>query len=237
MKKIINILILVALLVIIGLKLKGNKEIVKNRIYQYDKEQPIKVFAQKATQGKINYSQLFTGTFEANKEVKVNADVQGKITKYFVDEGAKVYKGQALVKLDASLLNIKLSEINVQIETLEKDLARYQVLAAADAIPALSAAAAATLSASALADSTTSVAFALAASAASPAAFFAASTAPDVLSFTASVTAPVAPDTASFVFSSQAVNNRVATTSESNVIFFILFPYVLDNALYSFLLI
>ena len=137
MKKIINILILVALLAIIGLKIKGNKEIVKNRIYQYDKEEPIKVLAQKATQGKINYSQLFTGTFEANKEVKVNADVQGKITKYFVDEGAKVHKGQALVKLDASLLNIKLSEINVQIETLEKDLARYQVLAAADAIPAV----------------------------------------------------------------------------------------------------
>lgn len=137
MKKIINILILIALLVLIGLKLKGNKEIVKNRIYKYDKEKAIKVFTQKIALADVNASQEFTGTFEANKEVKVNADVQGKIVKYYVDEGTKVHKGQALVKLDASLLNIKLAQVNVQIETLEKDLARYQVLAAADAIPAV----------------------------------------------------------------------------------------------------
>ncbi len=137
MKKIINILILIALLVLIGLKLKGNKEIVENRIYQYDKEKAIKVFTQKVVLENLNASQQFTGTFEANKEVKVNADVQGKIVKYYVDEGAKVSRGQTLVKLDASLLNIKLAQVNVQIETLEKDLARYQVLVAADAIPAV----------------------------------------------------------------------------------------------------
>lgn len=137
MKKIINILILIALLVLIGLKLKGNKDIVKNRIYQYDKEKPIKVFTQKIALESINAKQQFTGTFEANNEVKVNADVQGKIVKYYVDEGAKVRKGQALVKLDASLLYTSLEQVNVQIETLEKDLARYQILADADAIPAV----------------------------------------------------------------------------------------------------
>ena len=135
MKKIINILILIALLVLIGLKLKGNKAIVKNRIYQYDKEKPIKVFTQKIALEAVNANAQFTGTFEANNEVKVNADIQGKIVKYYVDEGAKVHKGQALVKLDASLLYTSLEQVNVQIETLEKDLARYQVLADADAIP------------------------------------------------------------------------------------------------------
>ena len=137
MKKIINILILIALLVLIGLKLKGNKDIVKNRIYQYDKEKAIKVFTQKITLESANSNQEFTGTFEANNEVKVNADIQGKIVKYYVDEGAKVRKGQALVKLDASLLYTSLEQVNVQIETLEKDLARYQILADADAIPAV----------------------------------------------------------------------------------------------------
>ncbi len=137
MKKIINILILIALLVLIGLKLKGNKDIVENRIYQYDKEKAIKVFTQKIALETVNANQQFTGTFEANKEVKVNADVQGKIVKYYVDEGAKVHKGQTLVKLDASLLNTSLETVNVQIETLQKDLARYQILADADAIPAV----------------------------------------------------------------------------------------------------
>jgi RND family efflux transporter MFP subunit len=137
MKNIINILILVALLVLIGLKLKGNKDIVKNRIYQYDKEKAIKVFTQKIALESVKANQEFTGTFEANKEGKIIADIQGKIVKYYVDEGARVRKGQPLVKLDASLLYTSLEQVNVQIETLQKDLARYQILADADAIPAV----------------------------------------------------------------------------------------------------
>jgi RND family efflux transporter MFP subunit len=135
MKKIINILILVALLVIIVLKLKENKEVVENRIYQYDKEKPIKVFTQKISSEIIDAKQQFTGTFQPVKEGKVIADVQGKIIKYYVDEGAKVRKGQSLVRLDASMLNDQLQQVNIQIETLEKDLARFKILADADAIP------------------------------------------------------------------------------------------------------
>ncbi len=135
MKNIISILIIVGIFVLIGLKLKVNKEIVKNRIYVYDKEKPIKVFTQKIEEKPIEYKQQFTGSFDADKEVRVNAEVQGGITKFYVDEGAKVKKGQPLVKLDDSLLKTQLSQINVQIETLKKDLARYEVLVKADAIP------------------------------------------------------------------------------------------------------
>ena len=135
MKKIINILILIALLVLIGLKLMENKKEVENRIYQYDKNKEIKVFTEKVSLNNIDASRLFTGTFQPEKEVRVNADVQGKIVKYYVDAGDKVRKGQSLVKLDESILRTQLEQINVQIETLEKDLARYQILAKADAIP------------------------------------------------------------------------------------------------------
>jgi len=137
MKKIINILILLALVAIIVLKLKENKAIVKNRVFQYDKEKAIKVFTQQITSETIDAQQTFTGTFQPVKEGKVIADVQGKIVKYYVDEGAKVRKGQSLVKLDASMLNDQIQQVNVQIETLEKDLARYQILADADAIPGI----------------------------------------------------------------------------------------------------
>ena len=128
MKNIISIIIVIGIFVLIGLKLKTNKEIVKNRIYIYDKEKPIKVFAQKIEEKPIAFNQQFTGSFDADREVRVNADVQGKITHFYVDEGAKVRKGQPLVKLDESLLKTQLSQINVQIETLNKDLKRYQVL-------------------------------------------------------------------------------------------------------------
>jgi len=135
MKKIINILILVAIVVLIGVKLMSNKQITENRVYQYDKEKPIKVFTQKITLSPLHIKQEFTGFFEANKEVKVNTDIQGKIVKYFVDEGTTVRKGQPLLKLDDSLLKLQLQQVNVQIETLEKDLARYEILTKADAIP------------------------------------------------------------------------------------------------------
>jgi len=60
MKNIINILILVALIVLIVLKLKDNKEVVENRIYQYDKEKPIKVFTQEVTSETIDAKKAFT---------------------------------------------------------------------------------------------------------------------------------------------------------------------------------
>jgi RND family efflux transporter MFP subunit len=137
MKNITSIIIIIGIFVLIGLKLKTNKEIVKNRIYIYNKEKPIKVFTQKIEKKPIEIKQQFTGSFEAEKEVRVNADVQGGITKFYVDEGTKVKKGQPLVKLDESLLQTQLNQINVQIETLKKDLNRYIILADADAIPGI----------------------------------------------------------------------------------------------------
>ncbi len=137
MKNIINILILLALVVVIVLKLKENKDTVENRVFQYDKEKPIKVFTQQIGTETIDAQQAFTGTFQPVREGKIIADVQGKILKYYVEEGEKVRKGQPLVKLDTSMLNDQLQQVNVQIETLEKDLARYQILADADAIPGI----------------------------------------------------------------------------------------------------
>ena len=47
MKKIINILILLALVAIVVIQLMGNKKIAENRVYHYDKEQAIIVAVKK----------------------------------------------------------------------------------------------------------------------------------------------------------------------------------------------
>ena len=74
MKKLTGFLILAALLVIIVVQLMNNKEVSENRVYQYDKTQSITVQTERVKSSSADRSQYFTGTFEANKEVKLNAD-------------------------------------------------------------------------------------------------------------------------------------------------------------------
>ncbi len=135
MKNIITILIIIALTVVTVLKLKVNKEVTKNRVYVYDKEKPIKVYARVVTEKPISFRQEFSGNFLPEKEVRVNTEVPGKVLKVYVNEGQKVKKGQALVKLDDSELKTQLQQINIKLKSLNKDYKRYKVLAENDAIP------------------------------------------------------------------------------------------------------
>jgi len=135
MKKIISLVIILGLIVITVYKLKVNKEITKNRVYVYDKEKPIKVYASIVNAKDVDIDQKYKGKFLPNKEVRVNTEVPGKILKVYIDEGQKVKKGQILIKLDDSELKTQLSQINVKLQNLRKDYKRYKILVENDAIP------------------------------------------------------------------------------------------------------
>lgn len=134
MKKIFYIIASLALIALVVIRLKGNKEIVEERVYHYDKKEAISVHTTTLKLENIDAKYLFTGNFEANKEVKLSADTQGKILAMYADNGDFVKKGQALVKLDAALLELQLQAVGVQIEGLEVDINRYTILTNADAI-------------------------------------------------------------------------------------------------------
>ncbi len=134
MKKIVGILILVALAAIIVIQLKGNKEISENRIYHYDKELSINVKAEKVDIASKHAAYNFTGTFNPKMEVKLNSDVQGKIIAIYANEGDNVRKGQALIKLDDKLLRLQVQTVNIQISGLETDVERYTTLVNSGAI-------------------------------------------------------------------------------------------------------
>lgn len=134
MKKILYITIPLALIVIMVLLLKSNKETAQKRIYTYDKEQAIEVKADTVKYQTEKEQNSFMGIFEPDKETKVSADVQGKIIQMYVDAGSYVKKGQALIKLDDALLKLQLQSAEIQIEGLEADVKRYSILAASDAI-------------------------------------------------------------------------------------------------------
>lgn len=133
-KAIIYIIVAVALVAVVAIRLKTNKETTENRVYQYDKEQAMNVQAITLKRERSTNDISYTGTFEPKKETKISADIQGKISSVLVDVGYTVRKGQALVQLDNSLLKLQLQSIEIQIEGLEVDVQRYTVLADADAI-------------------------------------------------------------------------------------------------------
>jgi RND family efflux transporter MFP subunit len=133
-KKIIAIIAGLTLIAVVVLKLKSNKEIVTERVYQYNEEEPIPVRTTIVKLQDIESELSYTGTFEPNKETKISAETQGKINHISVDVGDYVRKGQALIQLDNSLLDLQVQSVNVQIEGLEADVTRYTILAQSDAI-------------------------------------------------------------------------------------------------------
>ncbi len=131
---IVTLVILAVLCVVVVLQLKSNKKATEDRVYQYDKSTPVSVTAETVSRETTDRSYTISGTFEPNKETKISAEVQGKIIAVLVDVGTNVSKGQNLIQLDNSLLKLQLQSLDIQIEGLESDVARYTVLAKAEAV-------------------------------------------------------------------------------------------------------
>lgn len=134
LKKVLYVIIPLAIIAVMVVKLKTNKEITQNKIYEYDKEQAVNVQADTLHVENVNAKYSYSGTFEPNKETKISAELQGKINTLLVDVGSVVVKGQTLVLLDNSLLKLQVQTIDVQVEGLEADVKRFIILAKADAI-------------------------------------------------------------------------------------------------------
>ena len=134
LKKVLYVIILLAIIAVMVVKLKTNKEITQNKIYKYDKEQAIHVQADTLYVENINAKFLYSGTFEPYKETKISAELQGKLNTLLVDVGSVVIKGQTLVQLDHSLLKLQVQTIDLQVEGLEADVNRFIILSKADAI-------------------------------------------------------------------------------------------------------
>lgn len=134
MKKVLYIIIPLALIAIVVIKLKSNKEIVNDKVYQYDKEKAINVQVDTIKSELIGAEFAYSGTFEPNKETKLSTEIQGKINDVLVDVGTFVTKGQSLIQLDNSLLKLQLQSAEVQVAGLEADVKRFTVLANADAV-------------------------------------------------------------------------------------------------------
>ncbi len=132
-KGLIIILVLISLVALVA-RIAKNRETTLGQVYHYDKEQAISVEAITVKAEAIAAALSYPGTFEPVRETRVSAEMQGKINAMYADVGDVVHKGQPLIQLDNALLKLQLQSVEVQIEGLEADVARFTVLAAADAV-------------------------------------------------------------------------------------------------------
>ena len=134
MRKILYILIPLAIVIAIVAKLAMNKQTAEEKVYTYNREQGIQVIGQKVSVASVQPEYSFTGTFEPNREAKLSAEVQGKVNRVLVENGSLVRRGQVLIQQDDALLQLQLKSAQVQINGLEADLKRYRILVENDAI-------------------------------------------------------------------------------------------------------
>jgi RND family efflux transporter MFP subunit len=134
MKRIIYIAIGIIVLGITVISLLANRREVEAKVYRYNKLAEVAVKVDTVRLVELTGEKIYTGTFTSNRESKIMADVQGKVISIYVNEGDFVDKGRLLVEIDNALLLPELEAINVTIEGLEYDVARYATLADSGAI-------------------------------------------------------------------------------------------------------
>jgi len=78
---------------------------------------PVKVFQVKRQ--KISEKLFYTGLIKAWKEVNVTSDVGGKIAKIYVEEGARVKKGQLLAELDTRATRLQQEQARAGLAVTE----------------------------------------------------------------------------------------------------------------------
>lgn len=77
-----------------------------------------------------------SGTFKPTREMRFNADIQGKAIQVLVEKGQQIYEGQLIVKLDDQDLQRDLKLAKVNFNQAKTDLDRFTALKAGEGITA-----------------------------------------------------------------------------------------------------
>ena len=135
MKRVITVsVIVVALIVLAAIKLKSNKKAVEEKIYIRDSTEAILVSTTSPQSHTFEKSLSFLGVFDALHQNNVASDGSGKLLNLLVEEGDFVRAGQTIAKLDDEMIQLQIQNVQLNIEQLKNDNARFSVLKKENAI-------------------------------------------------------------------------------------------------------
>jgi len=138
MKSVRNIIIAVIILIAIGgiyFQLKRNKTKINSEVAMAAKEVdaiPVKVERAKISEIKLNIQS--NGSLEANQQLTVVSQTQGKIIRLYKNLGDAVRKGEIIAKVEDETISAAVMVAEANVDQQKKDIERYKRLSEGDAI-------------------------------------------------------------------------------------------------------
>lgn len=127
MKRLIAVLAAVAVIVLMGLVLYGNKAKMEAKAKQnVFTSYPVSIA--KVSQQEINNKLSQVGVIGANQDVAVVSETQGKTTAVLVRVGSYVTAGSPIIQVDSELQKAKYLAAEINFEKNQKDFERYEAL-------------------------------------------------------------------------------------------------------------
>ncbi len=135
MKKVIYIVLVIAVLVAVGFKLTSNKEkMAANAAVAEIKSDAIPVGVTEAKTDKLDKSFTAQGNFAPIQSLTLLSETQGQILKVYKRKGDKVRAGELLAQVESNTMSADLATAQTNAEKAKRDLERFENLAAGDAI-------------------------------------------------------------------------------------------------------
>ncbi|WP_299759159.1 efflux RND transporter periplasmic adaptor subunit [uncultured Pontibacter sp.] len=135
MKKVIYIIAVLAVLGLIGYKLMSNKEqMAANAAVAEIKSDAIPVGITEVKSAKLDKSFTAQGNFAPIQSLTLLSETQGQIQRVLKRKGDKVNVGELLLQVESNTMAADLATAQTNAQKAQRDLERFENLAAGDAI-------------------------------------------------------------------------------------------------------
>jgi len=133
--RIIALAVLVAVVLLVAFKLKGNKQRVHDEVaFSQRKVENIPVSIETVKKGTLSENVTASGTLEASEFLNLLSETQGKIVKIYKEKGDRVAAGDVIAKVDDEVIAANVLTAEANYSQFEKDVERLTRLSEENAV-------------------------------------------------------------------------------------------------------
>ncbi len=133
--RIIALAVLVAVVLLVAFKLKGNKQRVHDEVaFSQRKVENIPVSIETVKKGTLSENVVASGTLEASEFLNLVSETQGKIIKIYKEKGDRVAAGDVIAKVDDEVIAANVLTAEANYSQFEKDVERLTRLSEENAV-------------------------------------------------------------------------------------------------------